>query len=160
MKRFLSFILLVSLLVGCISLAEAENATTIDVKTMNDDALSVLAAEIKSEMISRGLLKENTIYSGLYLAGRDIDVGSFVYTNQELGEGITQFLIWIFPDMAAWDRMNADGRSKSSAEKNAINYYTIHSPGEKIIINLEKGNVLYIPYGVGVLEVNQQAWLP
>ncbi|MDI9521634.1 MAG: hypothetical protein QM308_10860 [Bacillota bacterium] len=157
MKTIVSIILTAILICSAVFSA-AESLTDINIKALDNDTLSSLADEIKAEMASRGLLNE--IYPGLYLAGRDIEVGSFVYTNTEMGKDIEKFYIWIYPDMSAWDKKNAEGSNFSSAQQNAICYSTIYSAGDRITINLEKGNVLYIPYGVGTLERIQQAWAP
>lgn len=76
MKKFVSTILIVLLLVGC---AYAE---TLDVSSMTDDELLSAYESIKAEMESRDLqaVTERTLREGKYIIGKDIPAGSYAIT--------------------------------------------------------------------------------
>ena len=84
MKRFLSLLLAVLLLTALSAAAFAESPETspapVDIGTMSNDALLELYAQIRDEMKARGLLAAQTLKSGQYIIGQDIEPGTYKIT--------------------------------------------------------------------------------
>lgn len=67
-------------LLVCLTLASCAAAEGIDLSALSDDEVIALLAEVNAEVVSRGIEKTATLPKGTYIAGKDIPVGSYVYT--------------------------------------------------------------------------------
>ena len=78
MKKFLSFLLAVLLLVPICACAE------VDVKALPTDELIKLRASIVDELMARGEMKSANVPAGEYTVGEDIPAGSYSITTDQI----------------------------------------------------------------------------
>ena len=78
MKKFLSFLLAVLLLVPICACAE------VDVKALSTDELIKLRASIVDELMARGEMKSANVPAGEYTVGEDIPAGSYSITTDQI----------------------------------------------------------------------------
>lgn len=78
MKRFLSLLLFVLLLVPAFASAE------VDVKALSTEELLALKVSIVDELMARGEMKSAKVPAGEYIIGEDIPAGSYSITTDQI----------------------------------------------------------------------------
>lgn len=76
-------ILFVLVITACSNPSLAEG---IDISSLSDDALVALMARVQEEIVARHIEGTANLAGGTYTAGKDIPVGSYIYTCQASGE--------------------------------------------------------------------------
>ena len=137
-RRFLSC-LLVCLLLVPIAFALAD---TVNFSSMSDDELVALLAKVNQEIVNRGINKTAKLAQGTYTAGKEIPVGSYVFTNLATGDdwgNVTVYSDGGKGDLLLWEVV--------SAPKNG------ESP-EEIFITLNKGDQLKsgVPFSLTIMS--------
>lgn len=74
-KRIALFLMLIVML--CTGLAKAEQ---IDLSTLTDDEIIALMNSVQQEIVDRHIAGTATLASGAYIGGRDLPVGSYIFT--------------------------------------------------------------------------------
>ena len=70
-------------IMACSSFSMAEG---IDISALSDDALVALMARVQEEIVARRIEGTANLAGGTYIAGKDIPVGSYIYTCLASGE--------------------------------------------------------------------------
>ena len=78
MKRFLCFLLVVSLFLPGIAMAD------VDVKSLPTEELISLKLAIVQELMDRGEMKSATVPAGEYIVGEDIPAGSYSISTEQV----------------------------------------------------------------------------
>ena len=80
MKRFVSFILTLCMVVLPMSVVLAENPAkeVLDLSGYSDEDIIAINAQVQAEIFNRHLEKTATLPEGNFTAGRDIPVGTYV----------------------------------------------------------------------------------
>ena len=79
-RRVFALLLVCSLLLGILATTILAYAEGFDLSKLSNDEVLHLLEQINNEVVKRGLNKTATLAKGAYIAGRDIPVGSYVYT--------------------------------------------------------------------------------
>ena len=61
-------------------------AESIDLSSFTDDDIIALLEQVNQEIVTRGIQKTATLAKGTYIVGRDIPVGSYVFTCLAAGD--------------------------------------------------------------------------
>ncbi len=78
-RAVLSFVTC-AILLSLLTTAFVAFAEGFDLSKYSNDEILELLDQINNEVVKRGLTKTATLAKGTYIAGRDIPVGSYVYT--------------------------------------------------------------------------------
>ena len=101
-----------------------------DFSVMSDEQLLACFDRINGEIVSRGIEKTAVLAKGTYIAGRDIPVGSYVYTCLAVGDdwgNLTVYSDGGDGDQLLWDIVSAPENGEES---------------EQIFIRLNEGDEL------------------
>ena len=79
-KRTISILIACALLISLLTTAFVALAEGFDLSKYSNDEILELLDQVNNEVVKRGLNKTATLAKGAYIAGRDIPVGSYVYT--------------------------------------------------------------------------------
>ena len=79
-KRTVSILLACAILISLLATAFVALAEGFDLSKYSNDEILELLDQVNNEVVKRGLNKTATLAKGAYIAGRDIPVGSYVYT--------------------------------------------------------------------------------
>ncbi len=79
-KRTISILIACALLISLLTTAFVALAEGFDLSKYSNDEILELLDQVNDEVVKRGLNKTATLAKGTYIAGRDIPVGSYVYT--------------------------------------------------------------------------------
>ena len=79
-KRAISILIACALLISLLTTAFVALAEGFDLSKYSNDEILELLDQVNNEVVKRGLNKTATLAKGAYIAGRDIPVGSYVYT--------------------------------------------------------------------------------
>ncbi len=79
-KRTISILIACALLISLLATAFVALAEGFDLSKYSNDEILELLDQVNNEVVKRGLNKTATLAKGTYIAGRDIPVGSYVYT--------------------------------------------------------------------------------
>ena len=125
--RLIVGLLLVSMLFATTLLAFAEG---FDLSVLSNDEVLELLDQVNNEIVRRGLNKTATLAKGAYIAGKDIPVGSYVYTC--LAKGSDWGNVTVYSD-------NGNGRQ--------LLWHVVSAPAkdeapETIFITLNEGDQL------------------
>lgn len=82
MRKFMALLSVLVIMV-CSSLSLAEG---IDISILSNDELVVLMAKVQEEIVARHIEGTANMVGGTYIAGKDIPVGSYIYTCLASGE--------------------------------------------------------------------------
>lgn len=82
MKKWITLLLTLAL-TTCTGLALAEE---VDLARLSDDALVELMGRVREEIVARRIEATATLSGGTYIAGKDVPVGSYVYTCLATGD--------------------------------------------------------------------------
>lgn len=61
-------------------------ADGMDLSSMSDAEITALLTQVNAEIVARGIRKTATLSRGSYIAGKDIPVGSYVFTCLATGD--------------------------------------------------------------------------
>ena len=73
------------MLLLCLTCAAAI-AEVPDISALTDDEIVTLLEEVNEALVSRGIEKTATLAKGAYIAGKQLPVGTYVYTSQAKGK--------------------------------------------------------------------------
>ena len=139
MKRVICFVLVVTLLLVTIAaFATCVDEVNLDVFSLVD--LKTLQTRIEIEIDSRQSNSENSLYTGAYEVGKDLEEGAYIVTCTSLNEGYSTCCLDIFYSPDAYKNMNY-----SNGEYHYLNL------GETYYVSLEEGMVLYFYRGTGTI---------
>lgn len=79
-KRAISILVTCAILLSLLATAFVALAEGFDLSKYTNDEILELLDQVNNEVVKRGLNKIATLAKGAYIAGRDIPVGSYVYT--------------------------------------------------------------------------------
>ena len=85
-RRPAALLLLLVILITLLSTAIVAFAEGFDLSRLSNDEVLELLEQVNNEVVKRGLAKTATLAKGAYIAGRDIPVGSYVYTCLATGD--------------------------------------------------------------------------
>lgn len=142
MKRLLVIMVMVVLFVA------TAHAESIDLESMSTDELLVLRNRINSILTERVASDTSAICSGSYTVGTDIKAGRYVLQLDELPEGETTGVVWLF----------ANAEDQRNRKYITADYLTI---GVEYQIVLEDGMVMEITRAKGTIhEIVKPDWAP
>lgn len=103
------------MIIACSSYSMAEE---IDISTLSNDEIVALLAQVQEEMVARLIVGTANLSSGTYIAGKDIPVGSYIYTCQASGDNWGNVTIYADngeDDQLFWKVVGApeDGRNRN-----------------------------------------------
>ncbi len=79
-KHIFALLLVCTMLFALFATTIIAFAEGFDLSKLNNDEILELLDQVNNEVVKRGLNKTATLAKGAYIAGRDIPVGSYVYT--------------------------------------------------------------------------------
>lgn len=139
MKKILLVLMIVALAFPYSS-ALASEVDEIDLSSFSLEELKTLQTRIEIEITARQNDAANTLYTGAYTAGTDIEEGAYLVTCTEINEGRDSCCLDIFYSPDAYKSLNY-----SNGE------YHYLSLGETYYVSLEEGMVLYFYRGTGTI---------
>lgn len=125
--------------------ADEPETKEIALEDMSLEELYVLQTRVETA-ISEKQPAGTVLYSGAYVAGKDIDVGAYIVTVTAVNEGSTTCCLDWFDSEAAYN-------SYSYGEHGEYHYLEV---GSSYYINLTEGSVLYFYRGTGTIEPAKQ----
>ena len=100
MKKCLAIVLLV------LMFSASAFAESIDIDAMSTDELLALRGQINAILTERMTSDSSAIYSGNYVAGVYIKAGMYILRFDELAEGETTGIVWLFANSEDWRNRN------------------------------------------------------
>lgn len=151
MKRLLKYtvwVLVILSVFACSGLAEG-----IDISSLSDDDLLALNESVDAEIVDRGLRELSVLPAGVYVAGEDIEEGSYRLVGKD-----SQVTILVFTREAYNAYVENGSSTKDRPESNPEIVFFIN-PGDEGFIGLEEGQVLKLFYPCYIEEANE-SWMP
>ncbi len=96
-RRSGALLLLLALLIALFSTTIVAIAEGFDLSRLSNGEVLALLEQVNNEVVKRGLSKTATLAKGAYIAGKDIPVGSYLYTC--LATGYDWGNVTIYSDM-------------------------------------------------------------
>ena len=142
MKKCQAIVLLIQMF------AASAFAESVDLDAMSTDELLALRSQINAILTERMTSDSSAIYSGNYVVGVDIKAGMYILRFDELAEGETTGIVWLFANSEDWRN-----RKYISAD-----YLTV---GVDYQITLEDNMVLEITKANGsIRSIVKPDWAP
>ena len=115
MKKGIALLLTLTIM-ACAGFALAEE---IDLSKLSDDALVSLMGRVQEEIVARRIEATATLSGGAYIAGKDVLVGSYIYTCLATGDdwgNVTVYSDGGAGDQLFWDVVSApeEGEERES----------------------------------------------
>lgn len=123
----------------------AEDVST-DLSTMSVDDLIALRKCVDNELDSRDFFSESEIYSGTYVVGKDIKLGSYVIV---CAQTMSQYGLEV--------RLYADEEMWRDSESLSRRYI---DEGESLQIRLDEGMVVALFDGTATIRRTEPSWAP
>ena len=147
-KRVMVFILSAS-----ISIPVFATDLGIDITVLLDDQLLALRSEINQELAERSVAAASVLYPGVYVVGRDITEGQYVFrADENVNQAV---LVDVYADEGMYQLRSISTTSLTDAllscEVNSL---------ETVALNLANEQVLVITNGSGEIYANTQDWVP
>lgn len=100
MKKCLAIVL------SILMFAASAFAESVDLDAMSTDELLALRSQINAILTERMTSDSSAIYSGNYIVGVDIKTGMYILRFDELAEGETTGIVWLFANSEDWRNRN------------------------------------------------------
>lgn len=149
MKK-IALILTLLLLFSGFSLAEG-----IDILNLSDEELTGLQQRVANELYNRGIDRQNLIYYGTYVVGKDIKAGTYIVSSVNNG----RFHYCLFDSLDDYDVFMK--YKEKFAYSMVLPNYSIDAGGSGRM-ELKDGNVLYALYEGEQARLESQSadWMP
>lgn len=148
LAKYTALVLAVLSVFVCVGLAEG-----IDISSLSDDDLLAMNESIDREIEARGLSELSVLPAGVYVAGEDIEEGSYRLVGKD-----SQVTILIFTREAYNAYVENGSSTKDRPESNPEVVFFIN-PGDEGFVSLEEGQVLKLFYPCYIEEANE-SWMP
>lgn len=151
MKRLVSVTVILLMLCG------VAFASVVEFASMSTDDLILLRQQISDEIKKRTNDDDSILPKGVYVVGKDIKAGGYVFTMLPNEYGTILIIETEERYLEVMATMNRNDNSDVSNEGRAFEIYV--SRGEQAYFSLKEGQVL-ITTGTGTLSDNKPSWAP